>query len=187
VGRLPAELPVGVLATEAVRLGQRASDKLDALRRSGAVLVDVGAVDSGYVDAMLAREELVSTFMGEGVAIPHGTNEAKAFVHRTALGFLQFPDGVDWGDGAIVTVCIPIAAAGGEHLALLSALATVLVDPDKASALRSAASADDVLAILAAAAAEEDDEVDDDVDEEDEIDDGSPEPERAVATEGVQS
>jgi len=122
---------------------------------------------------------MVSTFMGEGVAIPHGTNEAKAFVHRTALGFLQFPEGVDWGDGAVVTVCIPIAAAGGEHLALLSALATVLVDPDKAAALRSAASADDVLAILAAAA---------DEDEDDEYDTGGgSEPDTAVATEGVQS
>jgi len=159
VGRLPADLPAGVLTTEAVRLGQRASDKLDALRRSGAVLVDVGAVEPGYVDAMLAREELVSTFMGEGVAIPHGTNEARALVHRTALGFLQFPDGVDWGDGAMVRVCIPIAAAGGEHMALLSALATVLVDPEKAEALRSAASADDVLAILASAADDEDEDV----------------------------
>ena len=159
MGRLPADLPAGVLTTEAVRLGQRASDKLDALRRSGAVLVDVGAVEPGYVDAMLAREELVSTFMGEGVAIPHGTNEARALVHRTALGFLQFPDGVDWGDGAMVRVCIPIAAAGGEHMALLSALATVLVDPEKAEALRSAASADDVLAILASAADDEDEDV----------------------------
>jgi len=158
VGRLPADLPVGVLAPEAVRLGLRAGDKLDALRQSGAVLAAVGAVDPAYVDAMLAREELVSTFMGEGVAIPHGTNEAKALVHRTALGFLQFPDGVDWGDGATVRVCIPIAAAGGEHLALLSALAGVLVDPEKAQALRSASSADDVLAILASAA---DDDADD--------------------------
>ena len=177
MGRLPAELPAGVLVTEAVRLGQGASDKLDALRQSGAVLADIGAVEPGFIDAMLAREEMVSTFMGEGVAIPHGTNEAKAFVHRTALGFLQFPEGVDWGDGAVVTVCIPIAAAGGEHLALLSALATVLVDPDKAAALRSAASADDVLAILAAAA-----------DEDDEYDTGGgSEPDTAVATEGVQS
>ena len=179
MGRLPADLPVGVLAPEAVRLGLRAGDKLDALRQSGAVLADIGAVEPGYIDAMLAREEMVSTFMGEGVAIPHGTNEAKAFVHRTALGFLQFPEGVDWGDGAVVTVCIPIAAAGGEHLALLSALATVLVDPDKAAALRSAASADDVLAILAAAA---------DEDEDDEYDTGGgSEPDTAVATEGVQS
>lgn len=176
MGRLPADLPAGVLAPESVRLAQRAGDKFDALRRSGAVLVEAGAVEPGYVDAMLERESMVSTFMGEGVAIPHGTNEAKAFVHRTALGFLQFPEGVDWGDGAEVRVCIPIAAAGGEHLALLSALATVLVDPEKAQALRTASSADDVLAILASAA-----EDDADGDE-----DGDPSA-GAVATEGVQS
>lgn len=170
MGLLPADLPGGVLSTEAVRLGQRASDKLDALRQSGAVLTEIGAVEAGYVDAMLAREEMVSTFMGEGVAIPHGTNEAKGLVHRTALGFLQFPDGVDWGDGAIVRLCIPIAAAGGEHLALLSALATVLIDPDKAERLRSASSADEVLEVLASAA--DDDE------------DAEPGP---IATEGVSS
>lgn len=161
MGRLPAELPAGVLVTEAVRLGQSASDKLDALRQSGAVLADIGAVEPGYIDAMLAREEMVSTFMGEGVAIPHGTNESRPFVHRTALGFLQFPDGVDWGDGATVSVCIPIAAAGGEHMALLSALATVLVDPDKAEALRSASSADEVLALLASAADDDEESADD--------------------------
>jgi mannitol/fructose-specific phosphotransferase system IIA component len=179
---LPAELPVGVLAPEAVRLAQRASDKLDALRQAGAVLLDVGAVEPGYVDAMLAREEMVSTFMGEGVAIPHGTNEAKAHVHRTALGFLQFPDGVDWGDGATVRVCIPIAAAGGEHLALLSALATVLVDPEKAEALRSASSADDVLAILASAAEDDDEGDDEDTGAADDVGELRP-----PATEGVSS
>ena len=178
MGRLPAELPAGVLVTEAVRLGQGASDKLDALRQSGAVLADIGAVEPGYIDAMLAREEMVSTFMGEGVAIPHGTNEARALVHRTALGFLQFPDGVDWGDGATVRVCIPIAAAGGEHMALLSALAMVLIDPEKAEALRSASSADDVLALLASAS-----------DDDDESDDAEPviSGEQQSATEGVSS
>jgi mannitol/fructose-specific phosphotransferase system IIA component len=189
VGRLPAELPAGVLVTEAIRLGQRASDKLDALRQSGTVLLDIGAVEAGYLDAMLAREEMVTTFMGEGVAIPHGTNEARGLVHRTALGFLQFPDGVDWGDGATVRVCIPIAAAGGEHMALLSALAMVLVDPDKAEALRSASSADDVLALLASAADDADDadgvdEVDDAEDDDDPAGIGEP---QASATEGVSS
>lgn len=158
MGRLPAELPAGVLAPEAVRLGQRASDKLDAVRQSGRVLTEIGAVEPEYVDAMFAREEMVSTFIGEGVAIPHGTNEAKGHVHRTALGFLQFPDGVDWGDGATVQVCIPIAAAGGEHMALLSALAMVLLDPEQAAQLRSATSADDVLAVLEAASDDDDDD-----------------------------
>jgi mannitol/fructose-specific phosphotransferase system IIA component len=154
---LPAELPAGVLVSEAVRLGQSASDKLDALRQSGAVLVDIGAAEPGYADAMFAREEMVSTFMGEGVAIPHGTNEAREFVNRTALGFLQFPDGVEWGEDQIVKLCIPIAAAGGEHMALLSALATVLIDPEKAESLRSASSADEVLEILASAADDDED------------------------------
>jgi mannitol/fructose-specific phosphotransferase system IIA component len=144
---LPADLPA-VLAPQGIRLAQHAVDKTDALRRSGALLVELGAVEAGYADAMLEREELVTTYVGEGFAIPHGTNESRALVRRTALGFLQFPDGVDWGDGT-VQVCIPIAASGSEHMALLSALAETLLDPGQAARLRAATSADDVLAILA--------------------------------------
>lgn len=137
-----------VLAPDGIRLAQRAVDKTDALRRSGALLVELGAVEPGYADAMLEREELVTTYVGEGFAIPHGTNEARALVRRTALGFLQFPDGVDWGDGT-VHVCIPIAASGDEHMALLSSLAETLLDAEQAARLREATSADEVLAILA--------------------------------------
>ena len=61
---------------------------------------------SGYAAAILEREGQISTYMGEGVAIPHGTDQARAFVRRTTLGFLQFPDGVDW-DGETVYLCIP--------------------------------------------------------------------------------
>ncbi len=144
---LPADLP-DVLAPDAIRLAQRAVDKTDALRRSGGLLVEIGAVEPGYAAAMLEREEMVTTYVGEGFAIPHGTNEARALVRRTALGFIQFPDGVDWGDG-VVHVCMPIAASGEEHMALLSALAETLLDPEQAARLRGATSVDDVLAILA--------------------------------------
>jgi mannitol/fructose-specific phosphotransferase system IIA component len=152
VGPLPAELPAQVLAPGSIRLGQHAADKWDVLRRSASVLVEAGAVEAGYGDAMVDRENSVSTYLGEGVAIPHGTNESRPLVHRTALGFLQFPDGVDWGlpGGEQVVVAIPIAAVGEEHLTVLAALAEVLVDPDRAAALRGAGSADDVLAILRA-------------------------------------
>ena len=176
---MPAELPGGVLAPQAVRLAQTATDKVDALRQSGRVLVEIGAAEPAYADAMLAREEMVSTFVGEGVAIPHGTNEAKGLVHRTALGFLQFPDGIDWGDGATVNVCIPIAAAGGEHMTLLAALAQVLLVPEKAERLRTATSADDVLEVLASA---DDEDADDDG-----ADDASVPSSGSVATEGVSS
>jgi mannitol/fructose-specific phosphotransferase system IIA component len=85
--------------------------------------------------------------MGEGVAIPHGTDQARALVRRTALGFLQYPDGVDW-DGETVYLCIPIAASGDEHVGVLSALAEILVDDESAAALRGATDVDDVLARL---------------------------------------
>ena len=136
-----------VLVREAVRLAQHADDKWDALRQSGALLEELGAVDAGYAAAILEREGQISTYMGEGVAIPHGTDQARALVRRTALGFLQYPDGVDW-DGETVYLCIPIAASGDEHVGVLSALAEVLVDGDSAARLRGATDVDEVLALL---------------------------------------
>jgi PTS system mannitol-specific IIA component/phosphocarrier protein FPr len=136
-----------VLVREAIRLAQHATDKWDALRQSGALLEEIGAVDDGYAAAILEREESISTYMGEGVSIPHGTDAARALVRRTALGFIQYPDGVDW-DGETVYLCIPIAASGDEHVGVLSALAEILVDPDSATALRDATDPATVLALL---------------------------------------
>lgn len=137
----------GVLSRDAIRLAQHANDKWDALRQSGALLEELGAVDEGYADAILERESQISTYMGEGVSIPHGTDAARALVRRTALGFLQYPDGVDW-EGETVYLCIPIAASGDEHVGVLSALAEVLVDGDSAAVLRQATDAETVLALL---------------------------------------
>jgi mannitol/fructose-specific phosphotransferase system IIA component len=153
VGPLPADqadpdsAPQGVLVREAVRLAQHATDKWDALRQSGALLDELGAVDPGYAEAILERERSISTYMGEGVAIPHGTDRARALVRRTALGFIQYPDGVDW-DGETVYLCIPIAASGDEHVGVLSALAEVLVDGDSAATLRAATDIGTVLTLL---------------------------------------
>jgi PTS system mannitol-specific IIA component/phosphocarrier protein FPr len=146
-GTQPGSPPPGVLVREAIRLAQHADDKWDALRQSGTLLEELGAVDDGYAAAMLDREQQISTYMGEGVAIPHGTDAARALVRRTALGFLQYPEGVDW-DGDTVFVCIPIAASGDEHVGVLSALAEILVEGDSAAALREAVDVDDVLARL---------------------------------------
>jgi PTS system mannitol-specific IIA component/phosphocarrier protein FPr len=155
-GTQPGSPPPGVLVREAIRLAQHADDRWDALRQSGALLEELGAVDEGYAAAILERERQISTYMGEGVSIPHGTDQARALVRRTALGFLQFPDGIDW-NGETVYLCIPIAASGEEHVGVLSALAEVLVEPDSAAALREATDVDDVLARLnpRATAAEE--------------------------------
>jgi mannitol/fructose-specific phosphotransferase system IIA component len=136
-----------LLPPAAVRLGLRASDRFDAVRQSGGVLVEIGAVEPPYVDAMLQREQQISTSMGEGFAIPHGTNESRRWIRETRLAFLQFPDGVDWGDDNVI-VCVGIAAVGDEHVSLLARLAEVLVVPEQAARLRSAEDVGDVLAIF---------------------------------------
>jgi mannitol/fructose-specific phosphotransferase system IIA component len=136
-----------VIGRDAVLLTQRAEDKWDALRQSGELLVRIGAVAPPYADAILERERSISTYLGEGVAIPHGTDASRVHVRRTALGFLRFPDGVDWGDDT-VTLCIAIAASGDEHVSVLSALAQILLDPDQAERLRSATDPDEVLTLL---------------------------------------
>jgi PTS system mannitol-specific IIA component/phosphocarrier protein FPr len=136
-----------LLAHEAVRLGLRASDRFDAVRQSGEVLVEIGAVEPPYIDAMLERERQISTSLGEGFAIPHGTDESRRWILETKLAFLQFPGGVDWGDDE-VTVCVGIAARGDEHVGLLARLAKVLVVPEQAARLRSVGRVEDVLAIL---------------------------------------
>lgn len=136
-----------LLDRRAIRLEVHAADKADAIRRCGQALVDVGAVDPAYIDSMLEREESVSTYMGEGVAIPHGTLSGKDAVHRDALSFLRFPDGVDW-DGFPVTICIGIAATGDRHLDILAELAQILLEPEQATQLRDATRPETVLALL---------------------------------------
>jgi PTS system mannitol-specific IIA component/phosphocarrier protein FPr len=141
---LPNDL---ALTEDAVRLGREAADRADAIDQCGALLVELGAVEPGYVPAMHEREASIPTFVGEGVAIPHGTDASRALVKRTALAVVQFPGGVDWG-GPTVHVAIGIAASGDEHLGVLSSLAGILTDPEKAARLRSASTTSDVLELL---------------------------------------
>jgi PTS system mannitol-specific IIA component len=136
-----------LLTPTAVRLGQEAADFNDAIRQVGAVLVAVGAVSPSYVDSMLEREQSISTFIGEGVAIPHGTLSGKDSVLRDALAVVQFPHGVDWhGDRA--ELCIGIAAVGDGHVGILAQLAELLMDEDRAAALRQATTPEEVVALL---------------------------------------
>jgi mannitol PTS system EIIA component len=138
---------VALLDRRAIRVREQASDQQMAIRLCGQVLVDIGAVDPPYIQAMLEREKSISTYLGEGVAIPHGTTAGKDAVRRDALAVLKFPDGVDW-DGGRVTVCIAIAARGDGHIAILTELAQILSAPAQAQALRQATTADDIIHLL---------------------------------------
>ena len=141
-------LDPNILSRDAILLGQHAASKDEAIRQAGGLLVALGATDPSYTDAMFARETQVSTFMGNGVAIPHGTNESRSAIGKAQLGFIQYPGGVDW-DGKTCHVCIPIASNSDEHIAILSALASVLADKAKAERLQTTTNIDEVLELLA--------------------------------------
>jgi mannitol PTS system EIIA component len=137
-----------LLSVDRIVLGGTAGGWEDAVRQVGDLLVSSGAVSPDYVDAMVEREQSVSTFVGEGVAIPHGTLAGRDLVSRDTLCVMQFPGGVDW-HGDEVVLCIGIAARGDGHVPILARLAELLMEPDRAASLRSAATAGDVVALLA--------------------------------------
>lgn len=143
-----AEPDLGDLLPEAsIRLTATAVDRIGAVRQCGAALVEAGAVRPAYIEAMVERELAVSTYVGEGVAIPHGTLAGKDSVLHDALVVLRFPNGISWLDED-VRVCVGIAATHGGHVALLSHLAELLLDPPRAERLRQAERPDDVIELL---------------------------------------
>lgn len=111
-----------LLRDENVLLNQSVQSQEEAIEKAGQLLVESGVVKAGYVQAMKAREQIVSTFMGNALAIPHGTDEAKNEVLASGLSLLQIPEGLDWNDEE-VKVVIGIAGKDGEHLDLLSQIA----------------------------------------------------------------
>lgn len=136
-----------VLSRESIVLGGQASDRDTAIDEAGRLLVASGAVPEAYVDAMHERETSVSTFMGNGLAIPHGTNEAKVLITRTAISFVRYDEPIDW-KGNPARYVVGIAGAGDDHLAVLQALAGAFTDDDQIAALDAAQTPDDVLAVL---------------------------------------
>ncbi len=147
VDAAPAPAGGEVLAEDAIVLAGTARSRDDAITEAGQLLVASGAVDASYLDAMHEREQSVSTHMGNGLAIPHGTNEAKSAINRTAISFVRYAEPVDW-NGKPAEFVLGIAGAGDDHLALLSRIAEVFTDSAQVERLRSATSAADVRAVL---------------------------------------
>ena len=145
----PDSRPEGpeILAADSIVLSGSARDAASGIDEAGALLVAAGAVDEGYVAAMHDREATVSTFMGNGLAIPHGTNEAKSSITRSAMSFVRYPDGIDW-NGNPTTFVIGIAGVGDEHLALLQKVAMTFSDPAQVERLENATTTEEILEIL---------------------------------------
>ena len=123
------------LSAKNIHLNGSAANKEEAIKQVAAGLVANNHVAEGYADGMFAREQQTSTFLGNGIAIPHGTLDTRHLVQETGVQIIQFPQGVQWGDGNTAYVVIGIAAKSDEHLTLLRQLTTVLSDEDAAAEL----------------------------------------------------
>jgi phosphocarrier, HPr family len=118
-----------------IHLAAQADNKQQAIELAANALEQAGYVEHGYLQGMLGREQQTSTFLGNGIAIPHGTLETRGMVKDTGVQIFQFPQGIEWGEGNIAYVVIGIAARSDEHLALLRQLTHVLGDEDTAAKL----------------------------------------------------
>ena len=121
------------LSESNIHLNATATNKLQAIEMAASALEQAGNVEQGYLQGMLGREQQTSTFLGNGIAIPHGTLETRSMVKKTGVQVFQFPQGIEWGEGNIAYVVIGIAARSDEHLALLRQLTHVLGDEDTVS------------------------------------------------------
>lgn len=126
---------MSILTEELIQLGASVGTKAEAIRMAGELLVKGGRVQPAYVDGMLAREETMSTFVGNGVSIPHGMNEDRALVLETGISVLQVPDGVEWEEGSTAHLIVGIAAQHDEHIHILANLAEAVEEIETANML----------------------------------------------------
>ena len=136
-----------VLSADGIKLGLKSVSKEEAITAAGELMVQLGYVDSSYIAAMQEREKLVTTYMGMGIAIPHGTTQAKGTVKKTGIVVLQYPDGVSFGDEKAQLV-FGIAGIGDEHLDLLAKICETLEDEELLNKMKTTNSIDFVLTQL---------------------------------------
>lgn len=116
-----------IMIADGIKLNQTPGTKEEAIQAAGELMCKLGYVDASYVDAMQEREKLVTTYMGMGIAIPHGTTQAKGTVKKTGIVLFQYPEGVPFGDEK-ANLVFGIAGIGDEHLDLLAKICEVLED-----------------------------------------------------------
>jgi multiphosphoryl transfer protein len=137
------------LVKENIHLNEQAANKTEAIKKIAAALTSVGFVEQGYVEGMLERESQAATYLGIGIAIPHGTTKTRHLVKKTGVQVFCFPNGVEWGDdGEKAYLAIGIAASSDEHLELLRQLTHVLSADGVEERIKAIKTADEAIAIL---------------------------------------
>jgi mannitol PTS system EIIA component len=137
-----------ILTPDTIELKVKLGSRDEAIRRAGALLVANGTVEDRYIDSMLEREQSVSTFMGNAVAIPHGTNDSKQWITRSGLSVITVPEGVEYGDGDVAHLIIGIAGKGDEHLEILSKIAVVVSEEENVERIVGAQTKEELMAVF---------------------------------------
>lgn len=141
------------LQKDMITLNAQAATKTQAIRMAGQLLVDAGCVEPEYIDSMIARNADVSTYMGNFVAIPHGTDDGKKYIKKTGISIVQVPMGVDFSaddsdEASVVTVVFGIAGLNNEHLSILSQIALFCSDINNVAKLADAQSEEEIINLL---------------------------------------
>ncbi|MCZ8522299.1 MULTISPECIES: PTS sugar transporter subunit IIA [Paenibacillus] len=139
---------MSILSPNKVLLDAKAKDKTEAIRLAGQLLVDAGHAAPGYIEKMLEREEALSTYMGGGLAIPHGTKDSKEMIASAGLSILLFPEGVDFGGDEPARLVIGIAAAGSDHLGILTNVAMICSEEENMERILNASTKEELIGIF---------------------------------------
>jgi phosphoenolpyruvate-protein phosphotransferase len=131
-----------------VRLGANPTTKQEAIQQVGQLLVDLGHIRPGYVESMMEREQVANTYLGNGIAIPHGLPKDRDLILQTGIAVLQAPAGLEWNPGERVQLLVGIAARSDEHLEVLANLTHVLVDEATVRLLSTTHNAADIVRAL---------------------------------------
>lgn len=137
-----------ILNKKNILLNLPKEDKFDSIKRAGNLLVTNGYVDKGYIDGMIERENDVTTYIGNGIAIPHGMSEYIKYIKKSGIVVLQYPKGIDFGGDNVAYMVIGIAGKDDEHLSILSNIALTCQYEENVKKLRNAKSEDEIIKIL---------------------------------------
>ncbi|TCP11138.1 phosphocarrier protein HPr /phosphoenolpyruvate--protein phosphotransferase /PTS system D-fructose-specific IIA component (F1P-forming) (Frc family) [Crenobacter luteus] len=142
-----------LIRPELIRLATASADKASAIREAGQLLVEAGCIEPAYVESLLRRESVANTFLGHGVAIPHGMVEDRHLIRETGIAILQLPEGLEWNPGQTTRLVFAIAAQSDEHITLLRRLTRLLQDEAKLQRLFETGDANELIAALSDAPA----------------------------------
>ena len=138
-----------ILNDKNIMLNISTEDKYEAIKRAGRLLSENGYVGLIYIEGMLKRENEITTYIGNGISIPHGTSEYVKYIRKSGIVVLQYPEGVDFGEGNTAYILIGIAGQNDEHLEILSQIAITCQDEQNVMRLRNAVTNKEVIEILA--------------------------------------